>query len=419
MSVGFDTGPRRSGTCFLLYPQSPELAAFATPERVWLSPEPQTIGPGPSDSRMYVVNPLEKLRIYEYPYLPPFDGPALTPAQPGPEGHFDHLVPGTPAFAAAHLYGSIRRTLDVWEGYFGCPIPWHFRRDYERLEMIPWVDWDNAHSGYGYIETGWRGVANGSRVPLSLCFDVLAHEIGHSILFTCMGTPPPARRTQAFLAFHETAADLIALIATLHFDSVLDHVLAQTHGNLFAPNEINRIGELSDTEQIRVVSTDLVMEDVADIVMMPDGTWQDGSGGGRKAHGYGLPLTGAFFDLLVDVYQAGLLEAGLVPPDIDQGVRFIEHDPSGYDDVDRAFADLYRGRHALFRRSLIEARDYMGRLLARVFTDIEPDGLRFSDVAQAVLRADRALTGGRYRRHIIEDFAWRHIPVPRMPGMAA
>ena len=55
------------------------------------------------------------------------------------------------------------------------------------------------------------------------------------------------------------------MIAVLHFDSVVDGLLRSTRGNLYLPNELNRIGELSDTEQIRVASHSLTMADVPDL----------------------------------------------------------------------------------------------------------------------------------------------------------
>ena len=70
---------------------------------------------------------------------------------PGADGHFDHLRPGDPGFEAAHLFGAVRFTLDVWEGYLGHPIAWHFTDHFDRLELSMVEDWANAHMGYGYI----------------------------------------------------------------------------------------------------------------------------------------------------------------------------------------------------------------------------------------------------------------------------
>ena len=87
---------------------------------------------------------------------------------------------------AAHMYGTLRFVLDVWEKYFGGPIPWHFEEDQRRLELVPLVEWNNAHSGYGFIETGFARPTEPDRQPFCLNFDVLAHELGD-------GGPPRTR----------------------------------------------------------------------------------------------------------------------------------------------------------------------------------------------------------------------------------
>src|SRR5262245_60285942 len=152
--------PRRRGyegrgTRFRLYPQPPVLESIHGPEIVWVAHPPRSIGPGPSDDRMYVVDAISKDQYYDFPFLPPWRGARNPPVAPGPDGHFDHLTdPWSREFMAAHMYGTLRFVLDAWEKYFGGPLPWHFARDRARLELVPVVEWDNAHSGYGFIETG-------------------------------------------------------------------------------------------------------------------------------------------------------------------------------------------------------------------------------------------------------------------------
>ena len=52
------------GTRFLLYPQPPFLEGFDEPEVVSVSSIAGSVGPGPSDDRMYTVYPLDKLVTY-------------------------------------------------------------------------------------------------------------------------------------------------------------------------------------------------------------------------------------------------------------------------------------------------------------------------------------------------------------------
>jgi hypothetical protein len=409
MPAEFDLELRGNGTRFLLYPQSPVIPRFAVPEVVWLSPTPRDIGPGPEDDRMYVVDPRDKPFLYGWPEMPPWRGPIFRPAFPGPLGHFDTLPRGTRGFLCAHLYGCVRRVLDIWEGYFQHPIPWHFARIYRRLEMIPLVEWDNAQSGYGFIEMGFDTDDQGQPWPFALNFDVIAHEIGHSMLFSQLGVPVAALRTREFLAFHESAADVVALIGALHFDAVVDDLLESTRGNLYAPNVVNRIGELALTQQIRSASHATTMAEVADVRLGADGEWIDPTGRDRHAHQVGEPLTGAIFDILVDLFETALVAEGLISPAIDSLVRSLEEETHHYDDVQPLFDAAYVGREAQFRELLIYARDYLGLLLADAWRMIRAEGLDFDDVAAALLLADRGRSGGAYAELIRVNFAWRGI----------
>ena len=71
MSRDLDRRLRRAGTRFRLFPQSPSLPAFQTPEPVYVAAPPGSIGPGPFDGRMYAIDPVHKSRLYGFPYLPP------------------------------------------------------------------------------------------------------------------------------------------------------------------------------------------------------------------------------------------------------------------------------------------------------------------------------------------------------------
>ncbi len=188
MKIGFEHERRLRGTRFRLFPHMPLAEADPVPETVWLSPRPGAIGPGPEDDRMYVVDPIDKDRAYgpvagggRRPrlYLTPWTGPIEAPVEPGPDGHFDYLEPDMPGFEAAHVYGTVRFVLDVWEGYVGGPIGWHFSGDFHKLEISILRDLNNALMGYGFMEIGYDQTLDGPPRPFTLSFDVLAHEVGH------------------------------------------------------------------------------------------------------------------------------------------------------------------------------------------------------------------------------------------------
>jgi len=79
--------------------------------------------------------------------------------------------------------------LDIWERYFGRPIEWHFARDYRQLEIVIRPRVDNAYAGYGFLEVGAHPMPDGTLAPFALNFDVMAHELGHLILYSTIGVP--------------------------------------------------------------------------------------------------------------------------------------------------------------------------------------------------------------------------------------
>ncbi len=410
-------GIGQTGTRVRLFPQPPFLEAFREPEVVVLSPPAGSVGPGPSDDRMYAVLPQGKRLHYgiqqdrfgdSFYYQPPWTGEALPQAVPDANGHFDHLAPGTPQFEAAHLYGSVRFVLDVWEGYFGRRIGWHFERQYDQMELSVLPGFDNAMVGWGFIEVGGHTTGSGEFRPFSLNFDVVAHEVGHAIIYREVGIPTPATAQGEYYGFHESAADLVALLASMHFDSVIDHVLEQTRGNLYALNKLNRFAELTDNEQIRMAANDSRLADFAR--------------GWDSEHDLGQPLTGAMFDILVDVFHEQLLDRGLIAPEVEDLSDRLEGLPE-YEEVMQAYFDeAFERSPQGFKESLLEARDYVGTYLADTLSLLDPHFLDYTDFSTMFERVDRDITGGRYGRIIRGNFAMRDIgfvePGPRLsrPG---
>lgn len=396
MPLRHDLEMRRTGTKFRLYPQMPGTGTDWRPETVWLSPPAGSVRPGPADDRMYVCDAVDKREPYEYPdYMPPYRRAARAPVRPGPGGHFDHIPVDSYAFRAAHLYAGVRRTLDIWEGYLGRRIPWHFARAYPQMELIPYVEWSNAQSGFGFIETGYGPVKSGARRPYCLNYDVVAHEIGHSILFSLLGSPKIENVDANYLGFSEASADLVALIAVLHFDSVVDHLLSTTKGNLYTLNELNRLAELSKTEQIRVVVTDAKMSDFAR-------GWSD-------AHAISLPLSAAVFDILVEIYLKRLVRRRLIGETLARASMRTLKQPALAPAIHAGFAKAYIGAETEFKAALLAARDFVGYALARTWQSLTLRDVSFAQFAKCMLDADRQLSDSRHRRTILGSFRWRGI----------
>lgn len=400
MSIKLDIKLAVEGTRFLVYPQPRTLKAFSKPEVVVVSVPPSEIQPGPSDRRMYVVDP-QKKRPYGPRTAPPYSGKTSEPLTADRNGHFTHVQPETREFAVAAMYATVRRVLDVWEDYLGKPLTWIFTGDYDRLELLPLVQFENAQAGHGFLEFGYARNAKRGRLNDAYClnFDVLAHEFGHCMIDSLIGYPHSDTTTSIdYGAFHESSADLVSIVSALHFDSVVKHILDSTKGNLFSKNELSRIGELSESRELRRAFNSIKMSDVGD-----------------EPHDRSEPLTGAFFDIFVEVFQKKLVDRGLISTDLaqrsTQGIGIDLDDPR----FPREFAAAYRGKSSEFKQALLESRDYLGLLLARVWKSLPPDNMGFSDIYKRARKADSIISKGGHRKTIDECFAWREIGTTQKP----
>jgi len=397
-----DRGP--GGTRFRLFPRPPYAQPGRLPDVVYIATPPGSIGPGPSDDRIYLIDPIGKRQPYGMitgPYgtphfdLPPWRGAIRRPVMPDADGHFDHIPFGTPEFEQAHVFGTIRFTLAVWERYFGQPIQWHFVRDFDRLEVVMLPAFNNAHVGYGFMEVGAHHGGDGVTVPYSLNFDVVAHELGHLIIYGTIGVPTKATEDGEYFGFQEAAADTTAMIAALHFNSLVEHLLEETRGNLFSYNELDRFAELSPTEQIRLASNSVKMSEFV-------GGWTD-------EHYLSQPLSGALFDILVDMFQENLVERGLIRRAFADLSDRVRDRPEYAAAIQGEYDAAYVGESEGFRTALLDARDYLGIALAETWKRLSPHFLTYDEVGNILLAVDRALSGGRYRAEITESFDWREI----------
>jgi hypothetical protein len=397
------------GTRFRLFPEY--ASGYAEPETVTVSPPAGSLGCGPADATMYVANPTLKTEPYSPPAsMPPWRGTQFLPATPDRAGHFDHIPVEAPEFLAAHVYGTVRHTLDVWEWYLGHRVTWWHAAFLPRIELVPVVTgWPNAHSGPGFIETGMMPNETGREQLLALNFDVIGHETGHAILFSQVGVPPPDQVTGEYLAFHESFSDLIGMIAAMSFPSVTRKLLAQTGGNLYSANLVNRLGKLSNREQVRIADNETIMEDVAGLRLQPDGSWFDPLGENRNQHALGEPLTGAIFDMLVEIFQDGLVRRGAIAPD---------QDTRGWtrESVEASFASLHlQSSRALacfgaeFKGAIDDARDVLGCAMAHAMRTLNPETLSFERVAARLLEAAAGHGQGHILPALLDDFLWRGI----------
>jgi hypothetical protein len=204
-----------------------------------------------------------------------------------------------------------------------------------------------------------------------------------------------------------SAADCVAMIAVLHFESVVDRLLDRTRGNIYLPNELNRIGELSETKQIRLASQSLKLADVPDL-RTPAAQLSY-----KQRHAMSLPLTGAMFDVLVEAFQEILVREGLIGRELNDLSRQESAPP--VEAVQAGFDRAYAGRHDQFKVALLHARDYVGRCLGAAWRNLSWD-MSYGEVAAALLAADGRLFGGAGREILLENLLWRGIEFPFRGG---
>ncbi|PDT54618.1 MULTISPECIES: hypothetical protein [Sinorhizobium] len=379
----------RLGTRFWIFPQPPFIPGYEQPDRVWLSIMPDEIGEGPSDVGVYVADPVYDKQPYSLARLPPFDGARRPPPLPGPDRHFDNIDPTSRAFLGVHAYACVHFVRDVWQSYLGCPVHWFFEQTYPKLEIVPFVEWDNAHAGYGFLELG-RAQVDGIVRPYALNFDTIAHEVGHFIVLSETGLPKGPSRDLDFFPFSEAFSDAVSLISFLHFDSAVERLLRRTRGNLLLYSELNRFAETSPETQIRMATNARRMSETT-----------------REVHDRGLPFLGAIFDTIVELYHRQLVANGCADRRLlDVDLRELEQDE--FDRFRAMTAEAYAAKPLFFKQALATARDAVGYALGGSLRMQDPSALRLDSAARAIIAAADPAAA----QQLEENFTWREIITP-------
>ncbi len=120
----------KTGTRFLVFPQPQFLPGFARPVTIHVDSTPGAIWVGLADDHMCVVGARGKRPYSKTGQVPPYAGKRLRPAEPNQQGHFEEIEASDETFKSATVYGAIRCVLDIWEGYLGPRVAWHFRDTY-------------------------------------------------------------------------------------------------------------------------------------------------------------------------------------------------------------------------------------------------------------------------------------------------
>ena len=420
-----------SGTRFKVFPQSRHSPfSHHQPEVIYVSTPPAKIQPGPADNKFKVVDAFFKNQFYNLwkDYMPPYQGRCYPPVPAGADGHFDHLdhnyqdptQDGRP-FNCAATFATARRVLDMWEAYAGHTVQWISDLHAGHLEVIPFVENNGALSGYGRVEFGYYfegagpfcrlAYGPGEKGPqaydrnLPNCenFDIVAHEVGHNILFAEVDAPTNETATLEYYAFHEATSDLIAILASLHFNSMIESVLEYTKGNLYGQNELSAIMEMPRSGFVRMAFNDYRLPLV--------------SSSESPNYAHSRVLTGAIFDILVEVFQDKLIQSKAISEELarrsEHQVASNTYDSSTAMAIQAEFERAYLKDKEKFQTALLEARDYVGFLVARTVNQLTPDYFSFFKMGTKLLATDREISAGRYQQLIRDGFNWRGITPKR------
>jgi hypothetical protein len=135
----------------------------------------------------------------------------------------------------------------------------------------------------------------------------------------------------------------------------------------------------------------------------------------REPHDLSEPLTGAFFDIFVEVYQELLVKNGLITEELakkslnDDNIVNI----SIKKEIQKEFDSAYVGKEQQFKEYLLESRDYFAKLLGNSWNITCPNNLKYTKILENIITIENNISQEEKRKsyaNIIEEcFKWRGI----------
>jgi hypothetical protein len=125
-------------------------------------------------------------------------------------------------------------------------------------------------------------------------------------------------------------------------------------------------------------------------------------------------LTGAFFDIFVDIFHEQLVARGLISEALEDLSDRLLATPAYAVIIQALFDEAFVLAPDGFKAALLHTRDILGTYLADTWDVIERDDLTYVDVATVFETVDRAMSGGRYQRLIRGNFDMRDIGYVRV-----
>jgi len=301
-------------------------------------------------------------------------------AQPDEDGNY-YYTPDSPEFDQVNAFYYSTYTLRMFERYAHRELPWSFPA--ARLDVDPHVG-RGANAFYSEQDRmlGFYGMEyNGETFIAAQSADVVSHETAHAVLD---GTRDLYNESFGLgsMAFHEAFGDMAAVLVALHDDSLITRLLVWTKGNLRTENFIARLAEQMSKASPRMEDhiqdhTLYLRNAINDLRCVPfDGlayrVTDPETELAREPHNYSRLFTGAFYDILVGIYER---------------LRASMHERIA----------IHRTRHV------------MGQILMCAIESGPVGEFIFADMARAFLGAGQYLYGDKYLEVMVRVFDERKI----------
>jgi len=312
--------------------------------------------------------------------LPIGKSPFAIPGWTGAGGLFN---PGTPEFQASELFVVLTQTYTAWMDFFGADFGW--QPGFAALPIVPRAGKDfNAY----YDRKGLKFFYNTDRKTNQTIYtcessDIVAHECGHAVLDAHHPDYWDSLLGET-AAFHEAFGDMSALLVTLGDAAVRAAILAENSGDLAKSNAVSRLAEqlargLYDSGFADAVVSADALRDAVNKFKYRDPDKLSGRAPASKlsseSHSFSRVFSGAFYDLLVGIYEQVRQENAALSPDA----------------------------------ALAQARTDAGHLLAQGLMLAPKGDAPFKTIASSIVTVDAQSFGGKYFSVLRKAFVGRRI----------
>lgn len=311
--------------------------------------------------------------------IPQVDAPLLRVRINDPRPALGQFAPGTPEFRYWVAAEALARGVAFWAALLPRGTRWTTQDPTLRVALVAGQNLNAFYSrvaGLRFFQQTVKGIPIFSGESP----DVVLHELGHAVLDALRPQLFHAASLEA-AAFHEAFGDMSSILGALQLPTLRARVLEETDGRLARSSRLSRVAEQLGWG-IRQLSPSAVDRDSLrnaanrffyrrPELLPPQAPASQLS---SQPHSFSRVFTGAFLDALARMMQ-------LAAPPSDASLRQVSRD--------------------------------MGRLLVDGIRTATITPAYYSQVAAAMIQADRARNNGRYRRALAEAFIERGILSPQ------